>query len=1201
MLIGQSLWGQCNLSGANYQSGTAPTVSCTSVSATTCAYFSEFTTFTGLVVGQQYEITSSFTPTANGPFSLNVYTSSTVGTAPLSFASSATSPIVSTFTATTTTVYAQNSEAACARPATTCNAFSIKCLSCAPPPAPVCNTLSAPANAATAVSTAPVLSWTAATGADSYDIYIGTSAASATLLGNIVGTSAQLNPAAGLQAFTTYFWYVIPKNICAGTTASGCSSGAFSFTTGAAPPVNDDPTGAIALTVGATCSPIAATNLNATTTPPSGYTNPAGCSAATSPTDVWFSFVAPASGNVQIALSGVTTGALGQVVIFSAASSAGPFTVVSSSCNSTATAGNFAPPLNTVGLVGAQTYYARVAGNGSANPTGGFSICVKELTAPNCPVGYTIPANAATGVSALPTLSWAANSDATSYDVYYGTSTNPTGAGASATPINVLTTSYTIPTASALTNGTTYYWRAVPKNSLGVPTGCPEWTFTVVPLPSTFSGTGNWSDATKWNNGVPSCGADAIIAAAANCTVDVAAAALNVTINGTLLLNGNNLTVGSCTSANGGNSLLTFASTGVLNISSGTLDVRGRFLMVASSKLLQSGGLIRVDPNDGTAAGSVASGNICTIVNSGTAAAPGTVLSGGTIMIVDPPFAISGNSLHFTTVSGVGLIPSGTHKVVFGDGVSTTPGGYPFEVATLGTSSRLAFNDLEINAGIGTNRHVSTVNTIGQMPVLRDLTITSGELRIGGVLHVARNFVNNGIFTSTGSALAMQSFSPNTSALAVSILPASISGSGVFRNAVPPAAITANLPAFTVNNSNAAGVTVASNLQVAGTFTQTLGIVNMGANLLTIGVSAATTTTAGTWSYTAGRVVGKVKKWFTSAIGTGAWTFPVGTLALNRNTSVTFSATPITTGGTLTVNFAPGLPSGTNLTPANPQTINGQAINGVSPTGTWQIEAGDGLDFTGKTYTAAFDASGFTKQDGATAITTLTDIRLIKRSAAATDWTDASATSTTAAPSALGTISIAAQSSFSIFAVAGVNAVLPITLKSFTATENGAVNAINWETAVESNVRNFVIEKSSDAKNWSKLGEETPKASKTYRMTDNTPFVTTYYRLKNVDNDGRTDLSNTIVVNRKTGKFTITSLAPNPTTSDMNLKFETTENTNVVLNVMDIFGRVVLSQNTDAIKGFNAMTINTSEIPAGAYFLNINDGVNTLTQRIIKN
>ena len=191
--------------------------------------------------------------------------------------------------------------------------------------------------------------------------------------------------------------------------------------------------------------------------------------------------------------------------------------------------------------------------------------------------------------------------------------------------------------------------------------------------------------------------------------------------------------------------------------------------------------------------------------------------------------------------------------------------------------------------------------------------------------------------------------------------------------------------------------------------------------------------------------------------------------------------------------------------------------------------------------------------------------------------------------------------SFSAFYAHASATPLPIALKSFRATENGTANLITWETATESNVRNFVIEKSSDAKNWSKVGDETPKANKSYRMVDNTPFATTYYRLKNVDNDGREDLSNVLVVNRKTGKFTITSLAPNPTTSDMNLKFETTDNVNVVVNVMDIFGRVVLSQKTEAIKGFNSMTINTSEIPAGAYFLNINDGVNILTQRIVKN
>ena len=191
--------------------------------------------------------------------------------------------------------------------------------------------------------------------------------------------------------------------------------------------------------------------------------------------------------------------------------------------------------------------------------------------------------------------------------------------------------------------------------------------------------------------------------------------------------------------------------------------------------------------------------------------------------------------------------------------------------------------------------------------------------------------------------------------------------------------------------------------------------------------------------------------------------------------------------------------------------------------------------------------------------------------------------------------------SFSSFYAHASSSPLPIILKSFTATEKGAANVINWETAVENNVRNFAIEKSNDGKTWTKLGEETPSAAKRYSMIDNTPFATTYYRLRNIDNDGREDVSNIVVVNRKTGKFTITSVSPNPTNNDLNLKFETTDNANVTINVQDIFGRVVLTQQVDANKGFNTVTVTTSEIPAGAYFLNVNDGTSILTQRILKN
>jgi hypothetical protein len=180
------------------------------------------------------------------------------------------------------------------------------------------------------------------------------------------------------------------------------------------------------------------------------------------------------------------------------------------------------------------------------------------------------------------------------------------------------------------------------------------------------------------------------------------------------------------------------------------------------------------------------------------------------------------------------------------------------------------------------------------------------------------------------------------------------------------------------------------------------------------------------------------------------------------------------------------------------------------------------------------------------------------------------------------------------------SAPLPVTISSFTANEKGSANEVQWATEIEENLKNFEVEKSNDSKNWTKLATVLPNMSQRYATMDLTPFASTYYRLRSIDKDGREDISNVIVVNRKTGKFTLTNVSPNPTADNIYVKFETAENVEVMISVSDIFGRVVASQKANATTGFNAANIELSQIPAGPYFLNINDGINTLTQRIIK-
>ncbi|MDI1256472.1 MAG: GEVED domain-containing protein [Flavobacterium sp.] len=109
--------------------------------------------------------------------------------------------------------------------------------------APPCPVLAAPADASTnADPGATQLVWTAAPGAVSYDVYLGTTSGALNLLGNIGATTVGIN---GLLYNTQYFWRIDAINPQG--TSAGCTE--FSFTTTANVPAFDTCAGAISLDV----------------------------------------------------------------------------------------------------------------------------------------------------------------------------------------------------------------------------------------------------------------------------------------------------------------------------------------------------------------------------------------------------------------------------------------------------------------------------------------------------------------------------------------------------------------------------------------------------------------------------------------------------------------------------------------------------------------------------------------------------------------------------------------------------------------------------------------------------------------------------------------------------------------------------------------------------------------------------------------
>jgi hypothetical protein len=131
--------------------------------------------------------------------------------------------------------------------------------------------------------------------------------------------------------------------------------------------------------------------------------------------------------------------------------------------NTTTTSSDYTP----MSSLACGTYYWRVmatssCGDGSWSAVWRFTI----ECAPATPSGPS-PAAGASGVSINANLDWANAAGATSYDVYFGTSTTPPFVA------NVAMSSYDLPTLSA---STIYYWKIVAKNACGNTSG-PVWRF----------------------------------------------------------------------------------------------------------------------------------------------------------------------------------------------------------------------------------------------------------------------------------------------------------------------------------------------------------------------------------------------------------------------------------------------------------------------------------------------------------------------------------------------------------------------------------------------------------------------------------------------------------------------------------------------------------------------------------------------------
>ena len=167
--------------------------------------------------------------------------------------------------------------------------------------------------------------------------------------------------------------------------------------------------------------------------------------------------------------------------------------------------------------------------------------------------------------------------------------------------------------------------------------------------------------------------------------------------------------------------------------------------------------------------------------------------------------------------------------------------------------------------------------------------------------------------------------------------------------------------------------------------------------------------------------------------------------------------------------------------------------------------------------------------------------------------------------------------------------VLPVLYARFNAEKQAKTALLSWTTGSEINNDYFVIERSKDSKNYTKIGEIKGAGNSAefvdYRFTDENPAEgVNYYRLRQVDFDGAENMSAVKVV--QMNNRGATALTVYPTLTEDNVTVDLTDYNETELNakIISVSGTLVRSFT---LSGATKSTVNVAELMPGVYLMSV--------------
>ena len=169
--------------------------------------------------------------------------------------------------------------------------------------------------------------------------------------------------------------------------------------------------------------------------------------------------------------------------------------------------------------------------------------------------------------------------------------------------------------------------------------------------------------------------------------------------------------------------------------------------------------------------------------------------------------------------------------------------------------------------------------------------------------------------------------------------------------------------------------------------------------------------------------------------------------------------------------------------------------------------------------------------------------------------------------------------------------ILPVKLVDFKGTLNSTNQILlDWSTSSEQNTDYFIVERLNAQGQYVEIGRTSAKGSAAaYSLLDKTPLQgLNYYRLKQVDKDGKAEYSKTIRVDFR-NIYNIT-LSPNPTTGVVYVKSTTGLDQKLQVQVIDIAGNMVYSKQHTG----TSFSLDLSSLPVGSYVVRVGEDIQRL-------